>query len=85
MKNVLTLAALTLFCALRAAPVRLPARDSEWKIPAGAETKENSFLIRSTPRKPIAGRLRGFRSMRTNTQDKSSVLRRKSAQTASCR
>lgn len=48
MKNVLTLAALTLFCALQAAPVRLPARDSEWKIPAGAETKEKSFLIRST-------------------------------------
>lgn len=48
MKNVLTLAALTLFCALQAAPVRLPARDSEWKIPAGAETKEKSFLIRNT-------------------------------------
>ena len=84
MKKILTIAALSFLCSVWGAPQQTPAKKPDWKLPACAEKKEKSFLIRSTAPETNR-RLRGSRSMRTNTQDKSSVLRRKSAQTASDR
>lgn len=48
MKKILTIAALSFLCSVWGAPQQTPAKKPDWKLPACAEKKENSVLIRNT-------------------------------------